>query len=149
MTVTLSSPYSKASSDGVRLLVEPVSEHSSLTRRLGVDRVLGIYFLLKSLGYSLLIPYGMLVEPVAMLAGVSLAFIVLMTVTIRLEEMAADLHALQDLCEDGFLDAYDEISDEGSDSLHNRVIAALLYPRLNNVIRVHRFLTWAKTLSPA
>lgn len=114
-----------------------------------LNGVVGIYYLLKSLGYSLLIPFGMPVEPVAMLAGVSLAFIVLMTVTIRLEELAADLHALQDLGEDEFLGAYDEISDEGSDSLHNRVITALLYPRLNNVIRVHRFLTWAKTLSPA
>jgi len=114
-----------------------------------LNGVVGIYYLLKSLGYSLLIPFGMPVEPVAMLAGVSLAFIVLMTVTIRLEELAADLHALQDLGEDEFLDAYDEISDEGSDSLHNQVITALLYPRLNNVIRVHRFLTWAKTLSRA
>jgi Zn-dependent protease with chaperone function len=111
--------------------------------------VLGIYYLLKSLGYSLLIPFGMPATPVGLLAGVSLLMILAFVVTVRLEELAADLHALQTLGEEEFLDAYDEISAEGSDTLHNQIITALLYPRLNNVIRVQRFLNWMKSLSSA
>jgi len=104
----------------------------------------GIYFLLKSLGYSLLIPFGFPVEPVAVVGGVSVLMILALVVTVRLEELAADLHALQELGEKEFLDAYDEISDKGSDSLHNRILVTLLYPQLNNVVRVNRLLTWAK-----
>jgi Zn-dependent protease with chaperone function len=107
--------------------------------------VLGIYYLLKSLGYSLLIPFGVPVEPVALLAGVSLLMIVLFVATVRLEELAADLHAIREIGEKEFLDAYDEISEESSKSLHNRVVTALLYPKLGTVVRVHRLLCWAKS----
>lgn len=109
--------------------------------------VLGIYYLLKSLGYSLLIPFGVPVEPIALLAGVSLVMVLAFVLTVRVEELAADLHALREFGEQEFLDAYDEISEEGSDSMHNQIVTALLYPRLNNVIRFHRFLNWTKSLS--
>jgi len=111
-----------------------------------LNGAVGIYYLLKSLGYSLLIPFGVPVQPVAIVAGVSLLMILALVVTIRLEELAADLHALRELGQEEFLNAYDEISDKGSDSLHNRVLVALLYPRLSNVIRANRFLNWANKL---
>lgn len=114
-----------------------------------LNGAIGIYYFLQSLGYSLLIPFGVPVEPVAMLAGVSLMFILLMTVAVRLEELAADLHALQSLGEEEFLDAYDEISDEGSDSFHVRIMNRIQYSDPENVVKVHRFLVWAKTLYPA
>lgn len=114
-----------------------------------LNGAIGIYYFLQSLGYSLLIPFGVPVEPVAMLAGVSLMFILLMTVAVRLEELAADLHALQSLGEEEFLDAYDEISDEGSDSFHIRIMNRIQYSDPENVVKVHRFLVWAKTLYPA
>lgn len=114
-----------------------------------LNGAIGIYYLLQSLGYSLLIPFGVPVEPVAMLAGVSLMFILLMTGATRVEELAADLYALQSLDEGTFLDAYDEISDEGSDSVHIRIVNRIQYSDPENVVRVHHFLVWAKTLYPA
>lgn len=51
-----------------------------------------------------------------MLAGISLFFVFLMIVTVRLEELSADLHALREIGEQEFVDAYEEISDESSDS---------------------------------
>lgn len=107
-----------------------------------LNGALGIYYLLKSLGYSLLIPFGMPAEPVGLLAGVSLLLILVFVVTVRLEELAADLHALRELGEEEFMNAYDEISETGSDTLFNQIITALLYPRLNNVVRIKRFLSW-------
>lgn len=106
----------------------------------------GIYFLLKSLGYSLLIPFGMPVESVGLLTAVSLLMILAFVVTVRLEELAADLHALREVGEEEFLGTYDEISDESTDTLHNKIITMLLYPRLNNVVRVHRLLKWVKRI---
>ncbi len=110
-----------------------------------INGVIGIYYLLSSLGYSLLIPFGMPIEPIAMLAGVSLLLILAFVMTVRLEELAADLHALRALGEEEFLSAYDEISSESSQSLHNEVAKFLLYPSLKNVVRVHRFLNWVRT----
>lgn len=112
-----------------------------------LNGVLGIYYLLKSLGYSMLIPFGVPVAPVGLLAGVSLLMILTFVVTVRLEELAADLHALGELGEEDFHAAYEEVAEEGSDTLHNRMITTLLYPRLNNVVRVQRFLNWAKGLA--
>lgn len=103
----------------------------------------GVYYLLKSLGYTLLIPFGMPAEPIGVILGVSLLMLFAFLLTARLEELAADLHALRDIGEEEFLDAYDEISKEASNALHIRLIKALIYPRLNNVIRVHRLLKWA------
>ncbi|WP_313694299.1 hypothetical protein [Halorarum halobium] len=114
-----------------------------------INGAVGIYYFLQSLGYSLLIPFGVPVEPVAMLAGVSLMLVLLMAVAARLEEVAADLHALQSLGEEAFLDAYDEISDEGSDSLHVRIVNRIQYSDPEDVVKVHRFLVWAKSLYPA
>jgi Zn-dependent protease with chaperone function len=105
-----------------------------------INGAVGIYYLLKSLGYSLLIPFGLPAEPVVMLFGVSLLFIMLMIVTIRLEELAADIHVLRRLGEQDFLAAYEEISDESANSLGSRILKKLLYPRLGTVVRVHRIL---------
>lgn len=105
--------------------------------------VFGIYYLLKSLGYSSLIPFGMPAKPIGLLAGVSLLLILASVVAVRLEELAADLHALRELGEEEFMTAYDEVSEASSNTLHNRIITALLYPRLNNVVRTQRLLDWA------
>lgn len=109
----------------------------------------GIYYFLQGLGYSLLIPFGVPVKPVAMLTGVSLMFILLMAVATRLEELAADLHALQSLGEERFLEAYAEITDESNDSLHVRIVNWIQYTDPENVVKINRFLIWAKTLYPA
>lgn len=114
-----------------------------------LNGAIGIYYFLQSLGYSLLIPFGVPVKPVAMLAGVSLMLIILMAVAARLEELAADLHALQSLGEEEFLEAYAEITDKGSDSLHVRVVNRIQYTDPENVVKVNRFLVWAKALYPA
>lgn len=110
-----------------------------------LNGVLGIYYLLKSLGYSLLIPFGIPAEPVGLLAGVSLLLVLVFVVTVRLEELAADLHALRELGEEEFINAYDEISKAGRDTLFNQIINALFYPRLNNVVRVQRLLSWVRS----
>lgn len=114
-----------------------------------LNGAIGIYYFLQSLGYSLLIPFGVPVEQVAMLAGVSLIFIVVMAGAARLEELAADLYALRSLGEEEFLTAYDEISEESSDSLHVRVVNQIQYTDPENVVKFHRLLIDAKTLYPA
>ncbi|WP_256288305.1 hypothetical protein [Halobellus inordinatus] len=113
-----------------------------------LNGAIGIYYFLQSLGYSLLIPFGVPAKPVAMLAGISLVFIVLMAVAARVEELAADLHALQSIGEEAFLDAYDEISDESSDSLHVRILNRIQYTDPANVVKVHHFLVRAKVQYP-
>lgn len=107
--------------------------------------VLGIYYLFKSLHYSFLIPFGVPVESVGLLGSVSLSMILAFVVTVRVEELAAELHALKELGEEGFRDAHDEISETGDTTLHNQIIKILLYPRLNNVVRVHKLLNWMRS----
>ena len=114
-----------------------------------LNGAIGIYYFLQSLGYSLLIPFGAPVKQVAMLAGVYMMLIILMAVAARLEELAADLHALQSLGEEEFLEAYAEITDKGSNSLHVRVVNRIQYTDPENVVKVNRFLVWAKALYPA
>ncbi|WP_049969035.1 M48 family metalloprotease [Haloferax prahovense] len=114
-----------------------------------LNGAIGIYYFLQSLGYSLLIPFGVTIEPVAMMVGVSLILILLMVGAARLEELAADLYALRSMGEEEFLTAYDEISEEGSDSLHVRIVNQIQYTDPENVVKFHRFLARAKTLYPA
>jgi len=111
-----------------------------------LNGAIGIYYFLQSLGYSLLIPFGVPVKPVVMLVGVSLMLIFLMAVAARLEELAADLHALRSLGEEKFLRAHAEISNEGSDSLHVQIVNHIQYFDPEYVVKVHRFLVWAKAL---
>ena len=76
-------------------------------------------------------------------------FILLMAGTVRLEELAADLYALQRLGEEEFLVAYDEIPDEGSGSLYIRIVNWIQYTDPENVAKVHQFLVWTETRYPA
>jgi len=114
-----------------------------------LNGAIGIYYFLQSLGYSLLIPFGVPVKPVAMLAGVSLILILLMAVAARLEELAADLHAFQSLGEEEFLEAYAEITDQGSDSIHVQIVNRIQYTDPVNVVKVNRFIVRAKDFYPA
>ena len=75
-----------------------------------------------------------LVTHTAVAFGMMGAFLVLF----RIEETIADYHAICELGEEGFIDAYEEIALVSDDSLRNRIIGKVLYTHPEDTVRIYR-----------
>lgn len=102
--------------------------------------LLGVYGLLQGLLYSVFVPFGYPLEPVLGLLIVSFGLIALGILAIKLEELAAELHVLNTLTVEEYLEAKEELRKQGSDSRFNRFLLALQYPKPRTVVTTHRYL---------
>ncbi|WP_247005060.1 hypothetical protein [Halosolutus gelatinilyticus] len=76
-----------------------------------------------------------LLTPVLIAVGMIGSFIIL----VRIEETLADYHAIRDLGEETFIDAYNEISSESDNSLHAQGLRKVLYTDPSDTVRIYRF----------
>lgn len=102
--------------------------------------LLGGYGLFRGLLYSALVPFGYPLEPVLGVLIVSFGLIALGILAIKLEERAAELHVLNSLTVEEYLEAKEELRAQGSGSILNRFLLALQYPKPGTVVTAHRYL---------
>lgn len=102
--------------------------------------LLGAYGLFRGLLYSALVPFGYTLDPVLGVFIVSLGLIALGILAIKLEELAAELHVLNSLTVEEYLEAKEELRAQGSDSRLNRFMLALQYPKPRTVVTTHQYL---------
>lgn len=77
-----------------------------------------------------------LVPPMLVALGMMGVFLVLF----RVEETIADYHALCELGEHKFLEAYHEVEAVSDDSFHNRLVRMILYSHPSDIVRLYRLL---------
>lgn len=99
---------------------------------------LGGLLLVKALGYSLLIPFGLPFEPVLQSVGVSLFMIGSGFAAIRVEEILADFHVLNYVSYKDYLAAYNEMEDGEERTLLSNIHQKLIYTRPETIVRLHR-----------
>ncbi|UPV72725.1 M48 family metalloprotease [Halorussus limi] len=75
-----------------------------------------------------------LMQPTAVAFTMMGTFLVLF----RIEETIADYHALCELGEEGFIDAYEEIALMSDNSLRNQIMGKLLYTHPEDTVRIYR-----------
>lgn len=96
------------------------------------------YHLFKSLLYLPQVLNGAPITPFVTLAGVSASLIGLFMIAFWLEELTADLHAIKELGESEFVEAYEVISEKSDNSVTTKLIVEVLYPSVPTVVKAHR-----------
>lgn len=99
---------------------------------------LGIWLLVKALGYSLLIPFGLSIIPVAKLAGGALLMIGAGIVAWRSEEILADFHVLKYVTYEEYLSIYDEVRDDEERTVMSTILLKLVYTKPETIVRLHQ-----------
>lgn len=81
------------------------------------------------------VSFSELHQPVA----VSILFVVAFLLAFRIEETVADYQALQQLGEERFTEAYEEVFESGTGSIVSGFIRVVLYSQPRQTLKLHRF----------